>query len=92
MLTATSFLKLSDSLIVRKDDEVIFDFKKNSIYECNSVGFDILKRFDKTIRLEEVFKNIEFEYESTEDNIREEIISFLEEAIRDGIMVVQEME
>lgn len=74
------YFTLNESLILRKDDESVFNADKFKIYKFNKNGYIILSQFfDKKIQLTDV-SNIE-------NMNNEDVQNFLKKCIENNILI-----
>lgn len=81
-------LQRKDHLVVRKEDAVLFDTLKNTIIECNEVGFHILMLLDGMRSVGDVVTEICAEYDGEPAEIESGCIEFLSMSLSDGISVI----
>lgn len=94
MINNEDIFKLVDSFIIREEDKVLFDFKKNSIFEFNETAFDIILCLDgkKSIKdiAEELSKLYIDDYEIILSGIKELIRKLIDDTLIERVEKINE--
>lgn len=87
-LMSETVLSRYGHLVIRAEDGVLFDTRKNTIIECNETGFQVLMLLDGKRSVEEIAAGLAKEYDAPLDELRECCLEFLETSLKDGLVHV----
>lgn len=89
MVNLADVLFLKDDIVVRSEDHVLFDTRKNIIIECNEVGFEILSYIDGEQNVQKIIERLEQSYDAESVEIKKAVLEFLEMSLVDGLIEIK---
>lgn len=81
---------VNEDVIIREDDAVLFNMRKNIIMECNEIGFEIIQYLNKGLSIDDVVNELDKVYDIDKQEILAEVISFINTSIEDNLLVKKE--
>ena len=78
---------VSEDIIIREEDAVLFNMRKNIIVECNEVGFEIIQFLNKGLIVSDVVTELDKLYDVDREETLEEVVNFISTSIEDGLLV-----